>query len=605
MPAKPILLFLHGVGSGDQDGRWKKALNGSLSALGYPDLSEVKVIAPPYPNTLHGADDNEPLPELTIKSLRGKPATENRREFERRTGAIEVMLGRHDQGSGWFAGDKIVDVAVHNEKFVQANHYITNSQIRAQVLNRVLRDLPERGRIVIVGHSLGSVIAADLLRRLPVGLEVAGMVTIGSPLANSNFHVGKLRATLKDPPQNLAWWVNFWKKSDPVTTGEGISSVFPWMLDYRVRQSLGRDMHAAARYLAHEEAAEVIGFALFGSRSLELATVTKAPEIALDDWETGVILRLRYAHLIRTRLEDDRQERYSDALRQVQSRVIDALKQRRANDNRQVPAAVARLAVDLSDPGSAAPSGPPIAVAWSKDDAVVPLLHIAMLENVIAPFEIKISQETRQESMEDLTLELGLGSQIGTDVFRAAECAEDALDGGVNWLKWGAVGLGTAAVVAGTGGLALAAAPGVVGAAAVTSALAAFGPGGMIGGLVTAGALVGAGSGGIAIGMAGPTASAAAVEANVASHLAVAILREKQRLEQDPEVWNFLVELAAQLRRECACLEVCSDESAPSLQELRKKITAVDRAVAYLREQGLAPVRQLGMGEVAALLDKP
>ena len=145
--------------------------------------------------------------------------------------------------------------------------------------------------------------------------------------------------------------------------------------------------------------------------------------------------------------------------------------------------------------------------------------------------------------MEDLTIEMGLGRQLGSDVFTAAEAARRVLSaGGANWIKWAAIGVGAAAVLA-TGGLALAAVPaGLAGAAAITSALAAFGPGGMIGGLLTGAALVSVGTGGIVVGLASPTTSAETVEAVASTQLAAAILRKSQGIEQDAATWSNLVE---------------------------------------------------------------
>jgi hypothetical protein len=203
------LLFLHGVGDGDKDDNWKIRFTEALIRLGYPDLDTVRVIAPKYAHALKDWDEKVPLPGVTIKEPSREAAKENRRDFERRIGAVEFRLGRHDGGNGRFGGDAVIDVGVGLggvglTSLKQAHNYLHNPHIRAQVLNRILTKLPESGRLTIVGHSLGSVIAADLVRRLPLGLEVAGMVTIGSPLANGNFDVDKLRETLKEPPTNLA-----------------------------------------------------------------------------------------------------------------------------------------------------------------------------------------------------------------------------------------------------------------------------------------------------------------------------------------------------------------------------------------------------------------
>ncbi|MHC6221181.1 alpha/beta hydrolase family protein [Arthrobacter sp. MMS24-S77] len=590
MSNEPILLFLHGVGDGDQDDNWRVQLTEILVRLGYPDLDTVRVIAPKYAHALRGSDAKEPLPGLTIKQPPREAAKKNRRDFERRIGAIEFRLGRHDRGNGLLGGDAVINLAVGLPAFTQARNYMNKPQIRAQVLTRILKTLPESGRLVIVGHSLGSVIAADLVRRLPIGLDVTGMVTIGSPLANGNFDVDKLRETLKEPPTNLAWWVNVWNSFDPVAAQRGVSSVFPWILDFRIRtKAVGLYAHYAVDYLANDAVAAAIGFALFGSRSQEIAVIDEGLDIPLDSAETLTLLALRYAHLTKLRLEGDQQDRYAGALRQVQATAVEGIRRRNANEGRATPSAIARLAFDLSDPQATVPEPLP-ARHMTKDEAVVPLTILAA-ENVIRPFEISVSKDKLQGAMEDLTAEMGLGSQYGADVFAAAKSAQDALSSGlgVNWKKWGALGVGAAAIVVATGGLALAAGAGLAGAAAITSALAAFGPGGMIGGLLTAGTLITAGGGGIAFSLASPGTSAETLEAVVTRQLTVAILQQRQHLEQDRAVWKNLVETEIEVRREHERLDEFSDESAPAIKELKRKIEAIERALKYLRDNGLEP----------------
>ncbi|PTT66876.1 alpha/beta hydrolase [Arthrobacter sp. HMWF013] len=599
MSNEPILLFLHGVGDGDQDDNWKARLTATLVRLGYPELNTGRVITPKYAHALRGSDDKEPLPGLTIKQPSREVAKKNRRDFERRIGAVEYRLGRHDRGEGWLGGEAVINLAVGLPPFGQASNYMNNPQIRAQVLNRILKTLPESGRLVIVGHSLGSVIAADLVRRLPVGLDVAGMVTIGSPLANGNFNVDKLRETLEEPPTNLAWWVNFWNVHDPVAAHRGVSSVFPWMIDFRIRTKIGPRVHDAVEYLNNESVAAAIGFALFGSKSKELAGIDAGREIALDPAERLAITALRYAYLMKMRLEGDQKDRFAGALRQVQAAVVDDIRKRNVAEGRTMPSAIARLAFDLSDPHATVPEPLPSS-HMAKDDAVV-LLTVLAAENVIRPFEISIPKDKWHEAMKDLTAEMGLGSQYGADVFTAARRAQEALSGGfgANLIKWGALGAGAAAIVVATGGLALAAGAGLAGAAVITSALAAFGPGGMIGGLITAGTLVTAGGGGIAFSLASPGTTAETLEAVVERRLAAAILRQRQRLEPDPSLWRVLVETEIEVRREYERLDEFSDESAQSLKELKRKIEATERALQYLRDNGLEPAVPGTSGEAA------
>ncbi|MET3511486.1 hypothetical protein [Plantibacter flavus] len=599
MSSIPTLLFLHGVGPGDPEGNWNIPLTDALVGLGYPDLSSVHVVAPQYAHALKGWDEKESLPGERVKQPSRDASKQNRRDFERRIGALEFRLGRHHRGHISPEVEGIVDVAVGVGLVLpilaQARKYVSDPQIRAHILNRILAQLPESGPIVIVGHSLGSVIAADLLRRLPQGLEVAGMVTIGSPLAHGGFDVDKLRASMSEPPTNLSWWVNFWNFSDPVAAHRGVSSVFPWLIDIGINtKHFGIPAHAASAYLANTTVAESIGYALFGSKSTEIEVFDKSPEIPLDFPEQLALVALRYAHLMTPMLmgDKDKQDRYRGALRHVQAATVDLIARRNADEHRPLPAAIARLAFDLSDPEAVVPEPRP-SFHLPKDEAVV-LLTVLAAENVIRPFEINISRDLWKATMRDLASEMGLGSRFGTDVFDASQRAQSALSGprGVNWIKWGAIGVGAAAIVVATGGLALAAAPGLAGAAVITSALASFGPGGMIGGLLTAGTLVTAGGGGIAFGLASPGTSAETFEAVIERRLAAEILRELQHLDSDPTVWRVLVETEIEVRREHERLDEFSDEQSPSLKELKRKIQAVERALKYLGDHGLEPANE-------------
>lgn len=593
MSTVPTLLFLHGIGTGDQEDAWRGALDTSLAELGYPGLDSARVLAPKYPHALRGANARESVPGITVKEPVRDAARKSRREFEERTAAMEIRLGRHDGGVGWVGGDAAVGASTWLPPFKQAHNYLSDSFIRAEVMRRILAVVPTSGDLVIIGHSLGSVIAADLIRRLPAGVRVRGLLTIGSPLANGGFNVDKLRDSLKEPPANLDWWINVWNQPDPVAAHRGLSSVFDYLLDFRIktRQApIDQRAHAAVDYLSTEVVADAVGFALFGSRSKELDKVERGVDIPLDIGELSALLALRYAHLVKSSLEKDVLQRFTGALRYTQAFTVEEIRARNHRENRPLPSEIARLIVDLTDPASEVPE--PLPFGRLDKEQAVALMTALVSENVIKPFEIAIPREKWQSAMEELTSELGLRGKYGADVFAATKEAQTALSAtrGPNWIKWGAIGAGAAALVVATGGLALAAAPGLAGAAVITSALASFGPGGMIGGLLTAGSLVTAGGGGIAFGLASPGTSADVVEAVVVRRLAASLLRQKQGLDPDPEVWAILTRTEMEIRRQYERLDEFSDESAASLKDLKRKIEIVERALAHLRAKGLEPV---------------
>lgn len=588
MSSETTLLFLHGVGDGDPDGLWRDSLSNSLRKLGYPDLDDARVIAPKYAHALKGTDESVPVPPLTIRQPGREAARENRRDFERRTAAIEFRLG-HQNGGSWPPYDGHVDLAVTLPAFAAVRNYTKNAKIRGQVLQKILDQLPATGSIVIVAHSLGSVIGADLLRRLPIGLRVEGFVTIGSPLANANFNVEKVRDDLEDPPTNLAWWVNFWNPFDPVVAVRGLSSVFTWMIDYPVRSGVHAHVHDAVQYLADEKVAKSIGFALFGSNSTDVVVQERGVDSPLDSAEKLVLLALRYAYLTQEELQKNDRDRYAGARRQVQATAVANIRQRNAMQGRPVPSPIASLGFDLSNPQAEAPVPRP-ALHLEREEAIVVLTVLAS-ENVISPFDIAVTLDQQRDAMRNLSAEMGLGAKFGDSVFDAAKTAQLALSGklGINWVKWGAIGIGTVAVVVATGGLALAAGAGLAGAAAITSALAAFGPGGMIGGLLTAGSLVGIGGGSIAVGLANNTTSAETLEAVVVRQLMAEILRKQHDVTSDPSVWMGLATTEVQVRREYERLDEFSDGASPALRVLRRKIETVSRALEFLRANGLEP----------------
>lgn len=500
---------------------------------------------------------------------------------------MEHRLARHARGDGARWADVAVNLATPVVR--QSRNYLRNKNVRAQVLTRILGQLPDSGRIVIVAHSLGAVIAADILRRLPVGVEVVGLITLGSPLAEGAYDVDDLRKKLGDPPANLGWWVNFWSTFDPVVALRGVSSVVPWVLDLQVPTAvLPLSAHGALNYLAAPHVAEAVGYGLFGSRSKEIVLAGSAVEVALDEPQVVALRALRYAHLIKDLLSGDKAARFSGALRYIQAEVIEDLVTRAVDAKRPVPSQISQLRFDYEDPTVETPA-PGLADRVSKEDAVVDLVVLAG-QNLLRPFEIEVPEDIQKQAMIELTAEMGLGTQFGIDVFEALSCAEKAISGrGTNWVKWGAMGAGMMAITVATAGLALAPATGLYGAAMVTSALASFGPGGMIGGLLTAGTLLSAGSGSVAIGVISPSTTPGQVEAMVNTQLAVAILRDTHNLESDDFIWLSLVDAEMWLIREVERLQEFSDEKSVAVQDIRQKLDAVRTALKYMFDNGLAP----------------
>lgn len=592
MAPPTTLLFLHGVGSGDRHDDWRRALVTALADAGHHGLDDVEVVAPKYPDVLRGSDSEAVLPAETVADLPRDEAKRHRREVERRTALLEARIGHHDAGTGWHGGHGAVDIGLAVGPFTQAHNYLTKPRVRAEVLQRALAQVPASGRLVVVGHSLGSVIAADLLRRLPRDVDVVGMVTIGSPLGHARFDVDRLADRLEAPPANLGWWVNFWNELDPVTSHRGVSAVVPWVLDRRVQAPLLADPHAAVGYLADPAVAAAVGFGLHGSRARSVAEPERGAAVPLDPVETVALVALHHAHLTRDQLVRTRRQRYDDALRAVQSSAVDAAIRRRAELGTAVPDTIAACAVDLARPESPAPR-PPAVHHLTKEQVVVPLVFVATT-NVIRPYEIDVPSEVRTRALQRLTASMGLGSALGADAVQALARAREVTGGGAaDWVTRTALGMGAGALLAAAGGFVLAATP-VGTAAEAATGLVPFEPDGVLGELLAAATLAASAGGGVARGLAGAGVPAEAVEAVVEAQLAAALLRELHDLDQDPATWHGLVLTGSELRRELARLTPVSDRGSAVVEQAARKLRAVNRALDHLQARGLEPTSVRG-----------
>ena len=97
------------------------------------------------------------------------------------------------------------------------------------------------GATVLIGHSLGSVVAYEFLRRHP-GHSVKLLLTLGSPLG-----LRMIRDRLPRGGPEVERWVNIRDRNDPVTAAGALDRWYPVVTD-RLADN-GRDAHKAQHYL--------------------------------------------------------------------------------------------------------------------------------------------------------------------------------------------------------------------------------------------------------------------------------------------------------------------------------------------------------------------
>ncbi|MFE1907374.1 endopeptidase [Streptomyces gardneri] len=136
----------------------------------------------------------------------------------------------------------------------EVHTYLTHPDLASQVRKHVLQ-AADQHTTVLIGHSLGSVIAYDLLRREELagphtaGTAVHTFVTCGSPLAIPTVQrgMGLPDGRLPAPAPHIRW-INVFDPGDLVTGGAGLAPAADTVTDVKVANGL-RDPHAATKYL--------------------------------------------------------------------------------------------------------------------------------------------------------------------------------------------------------------------------------------------------------------------------------------------------------------------------------------------------------------------
>lgn len=107
--------------------------------------------------------------------------------------------------------------------------YLTDARLRQMIDDGVVNAAPESGPVVVLGHSLGAVIAYHVLRSHPEAQrwQVPLLLTVGAPLAWEPViqALGRLETRRMPPP--VQRWVNARDERDAVAHGPLAGSLLP------------------------------------------------------------------------------------------------------------------------------------------------------------------------------------------------------------------------------------------------------------------------------------------------------------------------------------------------------------------------------------------
>ncbi|MEU1259614.1 hypothetical protein ABZ445_40690 [Streptomyces chartreusis] len=157
--------------------------------------------------------------------------------------AVERKLGRD-------MGRRLLGIIRQVYRYL---HHDLGERIRTEVQKELHRDGPR----LVIAHSLGSVIAFDMLTRDQIGPGPEGLttlVTCGSPLAWLTIRRSLSKNGVLQLPDGIDW-INLHAAGD-IVAQSGLSHVAPAVRDELVHNGL--DAHAARRYLEKQPLADLL-----------------------------------------------------------------------------------------------------------------------------------------------------------------------------------------------------------------------------------------------------------------------------------------------------------------------------------------------------------
>ncbi|MEU3887323.1 serine protease [Streptomyces sp. NPDC029041] len=275
------LVFLHGR---DQHEKypdelrlsWTAGLNRGLTLASLPTLDPQDVWFPFYGTRLHGlVSGRESTAEPIGLDRVSAAAAAEVFAAESPTGSYERLLyeaaaragmpqngpaategfgaglvGALHRPLSWLAARSDLDEWTIATFLRDVDLYLGDSAVRQAVLDSVMETMPTSGELVLVTHSLGTVVGMDLLTRIPDSLDPVLLVTAGSPLGLDGVNERLLTRGPHQPPR-VRNWVNVWCPTDAVAIGCPLEDERWGKLDQLAVPNGRERAHKMEEYLGH------------------------------------------------------------------------------------------------------------------------------------------------------------------------------------------------------------------------------------------------------------------------------------------------------------------------------------------------------------------
>jgi hypothetical protein len=265
------------------------AANEGLSSISLPILSGADISLPYYGNLLFHLTEEagrETFKELTERGAAGAaPMAEELQFTQDLILQIAAAQGISDNSIAVEANETIVDRGVQNWKVVLAAlrlldriegigqssielftrdvwYYLSRKGLRLQINALVNEAIPQEAPCVVVSHSLGTIVAYNILMNRPNRSNIKALITIGSPLG-----IGAIFTRLpsdsppRKSPDGVAVWFNARDARDVVALYEISSDQFrgaPVVTNYSGVNNTSENKHGIVEYLKDSTIAKAI-----------------------------------------------------------------------------------------------------------------------------------------------------------------------------------------------------------------------------------------------------------------------------------------------------------------------------------------------------------
>jgi hypothetical protein len=294
-------VFVHGRAQENKDSialkaEWLAALNKGLAKSGLKlPIAESEVRFPYYGDTLYDLADGKSAQDAAAVVLRGADTDEDEKRFARAVAAqVLEKAGLSDAEVAEIASKEVVERGILNWGWFQAiletldrrvpfasgssialfthdvYQYLKNSGIRETIHDGVRAAFTPEVETVVVSHSLGTVVAYNLLRQQGhlLNWKVPMFITLGSPLAVAEIRKAIRALAPTRCPNCVSAWFNAMDERDVValfpldTSHFPLDPAMPAIENKRDIDNQTQNRHGISGYLDDEQVAKRIYVAL-------------------------------------------------------------------------------------------------------------------------------------------------------------------------------------------------------------------------------------------------------------------------------------------------------------------------------------------------------